>query len=101
MSFPDAAGLAGVLLILLAYAGAQLGRMEPRRAPALLLNLAGAGLILWSLLFRFNLAAFLMEAAWAMVALLGLVRVLVRRLRGGAMRTRGKAVPDPVQRTDR
>ncbi len=81
MSFPDAAGLAGVLLILVAYAGAQLGRLEPRRAPALVLNLAGAGLILWSLTFRFNLAAFLMEASWAVVALYGLIRVVVRRLR--------------------
>jgi hypothetical protein len=73
----EAAGVVGVLLILIAYAGAQLGRMEPRRAPALLLNLAGAGLILWSLSYRFNLAAFLMEAAWALVALFGLGRILL------------------------
>ncbi|HEX4096578.1 MAG TPA: hypothetical protein VHX64_07605, partial [Caulobacteraceae bacterium] len=75
---PDAAGLVGVLLILLAYAGAQLGRLEPRRAPALVMNLVGAGLILWSLAFRFNLSAFLMEAAWAVVALYGLVRLAMR-----------------------
>jgi hypothetical protein len=82
MSFPDAAGLFGVLLILAAYAGAQLGRLDPRRAPALTMNLAGAGLIIWSLTFRFNLSAFLMEAAWAVVALYGLIRLLVRRSRG-------------------
>ncbi len=85
MSFADAAGLAGVLMILFAYAGAQLGRIEPRNAPALLLNLAGAGLILWSLLHRFNLAAFLMEAAWALVALFGLLRLLI----GGRRPDRG------------
>jgi hypothetical protein len=79
MSLPDAAGLFGVLLILVAYAGAQLGRLEPRRAPALVMNLTGAGLILWSLAFRFNLSAFLMEAAWAVVALYGLVRLALRR----------------------
>ena len=79
MSFPDAAGLVGVLLILVAYAGAQLGRLEPRRAPALLMNLAGAGLIIWSLTFRFNLSAFLMEAAWALVALYGLIRLVIRK----------------------
>lgn len=78
MSLPDAAGLVGVLLILAAYAGAQLGRLEPRRAPALLMNLIGAGLILWSLTFRFNLSAFLMEAAWAVVALYGLIRLAMR-----------------------
>ena len=81
MSLADAAGLFGVLLILLAYAGAQLGRLDPRSAAALVMNLAGAGLIMWSLSFRFNLSAFLMEAAWALVALFGLVRLAVRKAR--------------------
>ena len=79
----ERAGVIGVLLILIAYAGAQFGRLEPRRAPALLLNLCGAGLILWSLAYRFNLAAFLMEAAWALVALFGLARRLLARGRRG------------------
>ena len=83
MSLPDAAGLLGVLMILVAYAGAQTGRLEPRRAPALLMNLAGAGLIIWSLRFRFNLSAFLMEASWAAVAAFGLIRLLVRRSKRG------------------
>jgi hypothetical protein len=79
MGLADFAGVFGVLLILAAYAGAQLGRLEPRRAPALVMNLVGAGLILWSLAFRFNLSAFLMEAAWALVALYGLIRLVLRR----------------------
>ena len=77
----QAGGVLGVLLILVAYAGAQLGRLEPRRAPALLLNLVGAALILGSLAVHFNLAAALMEAAWALVALYGLVRLAVGRAR--------------------
>ncbi len=79
MSLADAAGVPGVLLILFAYAGAQAGRLDPRRAPALLMNLCGAGLIILSLLFRFNLSAFLMEAAWAVVALYGLARLIFRK----------------------
>ncbi len=79
MSAIDLVGVAGVALILVAYAGAQFGRLEPRRAPALLLNLVGACLILVSLAFRFNLAAVLMEAAWALVAIYGLVRLLLAR----------------------
>jgi hypothetical protein len=82
MGLADFAGVFGVLLILIAYAGAQLGRLEPRRAPALVMNLIGAGLILWSLSFRFNLSAFLMEAAWALVALYGLARLVLARIRG-------------------
>ena len=75
MPLYDLAGLIGVGLILAAFAGVQLNRLEPRRAPALLLNLAGAALVMLSLLFRFNLPAFLMEAAWALIALYGLVRL--------------------------
>ena len=79
MSAIDLVGVAGGALILVAYAGAQFGRLEPRRVPALLLNLVGACLILVSLAFRFNLAAVLMEAAWALVAIYGLVRLLLAR----------------------
>lgn len=79
----EAAGVSGVLLILIAYAGAQFGKLPPRETPALSLNLVGASLILWSLAYRFNLAAFLMEGAWALLALYGLIRLaLSARPRG-------------------
>ena len=42
MSWTDAAGLAGVLMILVAYAGAALGRLDPKGAWSLLANLVGA-----------------------------------------------------------
>lgn len=80
MSLADGAGLIGVALILLAYAGAALGRLDPERPFALICNLAGACLILWSLLTDdFNLSATVMEAAWAFVAVVGLVRWALRR----------------------
>ncbi len=82
MSLRDGAGLAGVVLILAAYAAATSGRLDPQRAPALLANLLGAGLILASLLSEhFNLSATVMEGAWALVALAGLVRLAVARFR--------------------
>lgn len=83
----EGAGVFGVLLILIAYAGAQLGRLDPRCAPALLMNLIGAALILWSLSYRFNLAAMLMEAAWALVALYGLVRLVISARKAGRPRS--------------
>lgn len=83
MTFADGAGLAGVGLILVAYAAATIGKLDPRQAPALLANLIGASLILFSLLTEtFNLSATAMEGAWALVALAGLVRLGIRRLRG-------------------
>jgi len=67
------------MMILAAYAGVQLERMQPRRAPALLLNFVGASLVLYSLSADFNLAAAIMEAAWAAIALYGLIRLALRR----------------------
>lgn len=82
MTSGDGAGLAGVALTLVAYAAATLGKLDPRHALALCGNLAGSVLILFSLLTeRFNLAATAMEGAWALVALTGLFRLGVRRLR--------------------
>ena len=42
MSWTDAAGLAGVLMILAAYAGAALGRLDPKGFWSLLANFVGA-----------------------------------------------------------
>ena len=75
MTGPDALGVVGVLCILTAYAGATAKKLDPAQAPALLLNLTGALLILLSLYFDFNLSAVLMEGAWALVALIGLIRL--------------------------
>ena len=82
MSWQDAGGLVGVLVILVAYAGAALGRLDPKRALSLGANLVGAGLILVSLLTAsFNLSATVMEGAWALVALAALLRLAWKRLR--------------------
>ena len=79
MRWTDAAGLVGVLMILIAYAGAALGRLDPKGAASLWANLVGACLILVSLLLAdFNLASTAMEAAWAVIALLGLLRLAFR-----------------------
>ena len=80
MSWTDAAGLAGVLMILVAYAGAALGRLDAKGAWSLLANLVGAVLILVSLLVaNFNLSSTVMEGSWALVAFAGLVRLAFKR----------------------
>jgi hypothetical protein len=79
VAWTDAAGLAGVLMILVAYAGAALGWLDAKGLWSLLANLVGACLILGSLLLgAFNLASTAMEGAWALVALAGLVRLALR-----------------------
>jgi hypothetical protein len=80
MSWTDAGGLAGVLMILVAYAGAALGRLDAKGVWSLLANLVGACLILVSLLLaNFNLSSTVMEGSWALVALAGLVRLGLKR----------------------
>ena len=61
-------------MILAAYAGVQLERMDARGWGSLALNLVGSLLILASMTTAFNLSAALMEAAWALTALYGLWR---------------------------
>jgi hypothetical protein len=82
MSWTDAAGLCGVVLILIAYAMAAMGRLDPKRAPSLAVNFVGASLILLSLSRAFNLSAAAIEAAWAAISLIGLARIGWRKLRG-------------------
>ena len=78
----DAAGVVGVVLMLSAYAAAQLNWLDPVKLPSLLMNLVGSCLVMASLTRAFNLSAFLMEASWAVVALFGLARLAFRRLGG-------------------
>jgi hypothetical protein len=77
MTLLDAGGVIGVLLVLLAYAGIHFDWFDPKRAPALLMNLFGSALILASMIHAFNLSAFLMEAAWAAMATYGLLKLLI------------------------
>ncbi len=80
MSLGDVVGLVGAGLMLLAYALSQAKRLDLHGVTALSMNLVGAALVLLSLIQKFNLAAFLLEGAWGLVALAGLVRLVVRRV---------------------
>ena len=83
MSALDIAGLIGVGMILVAYAGAQIRRMDPTHVPSLLLNLVGSLMILASLARHFNVSAFAMEATWGLVAVYGLGRRWWEKQRAG------------------
>ncbi|ODU23028.1 MAG: hypothetical protein ABS88_22735 [Sphingopyxis sp. SCN 67-31] len=78
----NAIGIIGSILFIAAFAYANIAK----RLDQLLfnaVNLVGAILLLISLSVHFNLAAFLLEAAWALIASWGLLRALrARRTRG-------------------
>jgi hypothetical protein len=73
-SWFDLVGNVGVLLMVAAYLLLQLGRLSSSAASYLLLNAAGAIMVMVSLTFRFNLSAFLMEAFWLLISLYGLMK---------------------------
>lgn len=70
----DLCGLAGVALVLVAFWLLQAGRVRGDALVYQLLNAAGAALILVSLLYDFNLSAFVIECAWVAISLYGIVR---------------------------
>ena len=73
----DLAGFIGVLLIVVAYLLLQLDKLPSSSPRYSLLNAGGALLIIVSLIFAFNLSAFIVEAFWFLISLLGLWRSLV------------------------
>jgi hypothetical protein len=81
MSLFDVAGLVGVAVVLVGYAVATTGRLDPKGAPSLAVNFVGASLILLSLTRAFNLSAAIVEGAWALIALAGLIRIGLARVR--------------------
>ena len=75
----DWAGLIGVALTLLAYFLLQAGRARGDGLPYQWMNALGAAGVLLSLVFAFNLSAFIMEFLWLVISIFGIVRG--RRLR--------------------
>jgi len=84
----DLVGFIGVLLIVIAYLLLQLDKLPSSSPSYSLLNAAGALLIIISLIFNFNLSAFIVEVFWFFISLFGLTRALIsRRNSSGASRS--------------
>jgi hypothetical protein len=75
----DMAGVVGVALIVGAYLLLQLGRLRSTALCYSALNGVGASLVVLSLLFNFNLSAFLVEAFWVVISAIGVVRYFRNR----------------------
>ena len=85
----DLAGFIGVVLIIVAYLLLQLEKLPSSSPRYSLLNAAGALLIIISLVFAFNLSAFIVEAFWFLISLIG----VWRSLSGGKRSKRGEQWP--------
>jgi hypothetical protein len=74
LHFHDAAGIVGSMLIVTTYLLLQLRRINIDEARYSILNALGAGLIIFSLSMDFNLSAFIIEAFWLAISLIGIIQ---------------------------
>lgn len=79
MTVFDVIGVTGTLLMLTAFALPQMGKLQQTSLGYLLMNAFGASFVLISLSEKFNLAAFLLEAAWLVISLYGMTRWAMAR----------------------
>jgi hypothetical protein len=81
MDISGVIGDIGVICFLSAYFLLQKGRLTHTGMRYLGLNLAGSLLLMASLLIHWNFSAFMLEAAWALISIYGIIKHW--RTRGG------------------
>lgn len=69
---PDAIGMLGTLLVLVAFYLLQLEYTDPKGLSYNIINFLGAAFLLFSLYFNFNMASVVMEVFWMGASLIGL-----------------------------
>ena len=74
MTVPDAVGLAGVALYVGAYAGLQTGKLGLADVKYTILNAVGGLAVIFSLVWSFNLAAFVTQVLWLIFTVVGYLR---------------------------
>ncbi|MBY0407359.1 MAG: hypothetical protein K2Q01_06670 [Rickettsiales bacterium] len=79
--FANIIGNVGVICFLGGFFLLQREKLRHDDLAYLLLNLAGAVLLMGSLLIHWNLSAFLLEAAWALISMYGITQSLKKRKR--------------------
>lgn len=75
----DAIGLTGAAMLLLAYFLLERGTVTSHDPRYLWMNLISALLIGISLLWSWNLASFVIECAWLLISISGLLRIRRRQ----------------------
>jgi len=74
VTFSDVIGLIGVALYVGAYGSLQLGILELSDLRYSVLNAVGGIAVIYSLVWNFNLAAFVMQVLWLAFTVIGFVR---------------------------
>lgn len=75
----DIIGSIGVATVIVTYLLLQTEKLESGSLRYSVLNGLGAGLIAFSLVYSFNLSAFVVEALWVLISLYGVVKYFLRK----------------------
>ncbi len=75
----DVIGLVGVAVMLWAFYRLQAGKVHGHSFSYQLMNAAGAGAVLLSLMHDFNLSAFVIETCWVIISVYGMIHARRRR----------------------
>lgn len=67
-------GMIGVVLVLWTYLLLQIGKLQAQSFAYSFWNLVGSLLIITSIWVHFNLASMVIEVAWALISLYGLIK---------------------------
>ena len=70
----DIVGNFGVALIIITYLLLQWGRMESSSYTYSILNALGAFFVIVSLMYEFNMSAFIVEVFWVGISVFGIIR---------------------------
>lgn len=77
--FSNHVGIVGVILTLMAYFLINMNKVTSTSFAYVWLNLIGSIMLLYSLLFHWNLSSVLIEIAWITISLIGLYRAVKSR----------------------
>ena len=81
MGLADIVGLAGAIFYLIAYALLQLRILNIEDGRYTLLNGLGGVLLIYSLIWNFNLGSLISQVAWLIFTLIGYARFMLDRRR--------------------
>ena len=70
----DFVGNVGVIVLMITYLMLQLNKLRSDGLAYSVLNAVGAGMVVISLLYNFNLSALLIEVFWVLISLVGIFR---------------------------
>ncbi len=79
----DYIGLLGVVLVLVCYFLLQFGFLSLKSFTFSFLNFVGSILLLFSLMYHWNLASVVIEVVWLLISLFGVIRFLIKRKKTG------------------